>query len=186
MSTRSNIAFRLYNGTIISVYCHWDGYPTNNGDILLRSYKDEEKIVSLLRGGSFSALRPNIKKIAYYAKNNKADWEYSKPSFYATEEDWLKGDLEEWGYLFKDGSWFVVDCHCKTEDRKLVPLTKSYIEDYDKREKKEYLRYAFEKEEKKPFTYEVLRDKFGVTKKMAKALFDDGFFAKTKDGFIVI
>ena len=31
MSTRSRIGLQLANGSVLSVYCHWDGYPEFNG-----------------------------------------------------------------------------------------------------------------------------------------------------------
>ena len=36
MSTRSNIAIKRKNGTVESIYCHWDGYLSYNGKILLK------------------------------------------------------------------------------------------------------------------------------------------------------
>ena len=34
MATRSNIAYKTAEGKIRSVYCHWDGYPAYNGEVL--------------------------------------------------------------------------------------------------------------------------------------------------------
>ena len=197
MSTRSNIAIRNADGSVTSVYCHWDGYPTNNGKILLRSYKTPTKVARLIKGGAISSLRDSLftrKPHSFdkpaegvtvsYSRDRKEDWDFCKPTTYASEEDWRTGDLDEWGYLFKDGSWFVVDCHCKTEDRKIVPLTKSYIEDYDKSEKAEYLRYLY-KDAEKPFTDADLRNKFSIRKKMRDALISDGVLVKTKGGYSV-
>ena len=197
MSTRSNIAIRNADGSVTSVYCHWDGYPTNNGKILLRSYKTPTKVARLVKGGAISSLRDSLftrKPHSFdkpaegvtvsYSRDRKEDWDFCKPTNYANEDEWRTGDLEEWGYLFKDGSWFVVDCHCKTEDRKIVPLTKSYIEDYDKSEKAEYLRYLY-KDAEKPFTDADLRNKFAIRKKMKNALISDGVLVKTKGGYSV-
>lgn len=197
MSTRSNIAIRNADGSVTSVYCHWDGYPTNNGKILLRSYKTPTKVTRLVKGGAISSLRDSLftrKPHSFdkpaegvtvsYSRDRHEDWDYCKPTTYASEEDWRTGDLEEWGYLYKDGSWFVVDCHCKTEDRKIVPLTKSYIEDYDKSEKAEYLRYICKGSEK-PVTSADLRDKFCIRKKMRDALISDGVLVRTKGGYSV-
>ena len=178
MSTRSNIAVCNADGSVASIYCHWDGYPTNNGKILLRSYKTESKVRRLLSGGGISTLCDTIKGTTFYRKED------CMPTPYDSEEDWRTGDLEEWGYLFKEGSWFVVDCHCKTQDRKIVPLTKSYIEDYDKSEKTQYLRYIY-KDAEKPFTDADLRDKFAIRKKMRDALISDGVLVRTKGGYSV-
>jgi len=57
MGTRSRIGIELANHTVVSVYCHWDGYPTGNGKILVEHYQDREKVMDLIDGGSMSSLR---------------------------------------------------------------------------------------------------------------------------------
>lgn len=52
MSTRSTIGIKE-NGIIRSIYCHWDGYPENNGKILYEHYNSKEKVEELLRLGGF-------------------------------------------------------------------------------------------------------------------------------------
>ena len=59
MATRSRIGLQLENGTIESVYCHWDGYPEHNGRILQDHY-DQAKLVALLAQGDISSLAPEI------------------------------------------------------------------------------------------------------------------------------
>ncbi len=34
MGTRSNIAYKKSDGKIVSMYCHYDGYPEHNGVML--------------------------------------------------------------------------------------------------------------------------------------------------------
>jgi hypothetical protein len=57
MGTRSRIGIELANHTVVSVYCHWDGYPEGNGKILVEHYQDREKVMDLIDGGSMSSLR---------------------------------------------------------------------------------------------------------------------------------
>lgn len=57
MSTRSNIAIKRKNGTVESIYCHWDGYLSYNGKILLENYKNIDKINRLFELGDISSLR---------------------------------------------------------------------------------------------------------------------------------
>ena len=63
MATRSTISIvdKKKGGKGRQIYCHWDGYPENNGAILLEHYKDAEKINELIDLGSISSLRPNVK-----------------------------------------------------------------------------------------------------------------------------
>jgi hypothetical protein len=56
MSTRSTIAVRNLNGSVSSVYCHSDGYPSHNGKILQENYKTLEQVNALLELGSLSIL----------------------------------------------------------------------------------------------------------------------------------
>lgn len=60
MATRSLIGMEKKDGSVEYVYAHWDGSPMTNGVILMRHYKDRDKIAALLRNGWVSALRHNI------------------------------------------------------------------------------------------------------------------------------
>ena len=60
MSTRSNIAIIEANGQVKSIYCHWDGYPENNGKLLLEHYNTEEKVKALIALGGLSSLRERL------------------------------------------------------------------------------------------------------------------------------
>lgn len=60
MGTRSTIALEFADGTVQSVYCHWDGYLEHNGDILQKHYTDPFKLQQLIELGSLSSLGPNI------------------------------------------------------------------------------------------------------------------------------
>lgn len=62
MATRSRIGIRESNGTVTSVYCHWDGYPEHNGDILVKYYTNEAKIRKLLDLGDMSVLGRDLGK----------------------------------------------------------------------------------------------------------------------------
>lgn len=59
MGTRSRIGIELANHTVVSAYCHWDGYPDHNGRILVEHYQDREDVMNLIDGGSMSSLRTN-------------------------------------------------------------------------------------------------------------------------------
>jgi hypothetical protein len=60
MGTRSTIALEFADGTIGQVYCHWDGYLSNNGEILLASYTDPFKVRELIDLGDLSSLGAEI------------------------------------------------------------------------------------------------------------------------------
>jgi hypothetical protein len=63
MATRSTISIvdtRTKDGQGRTIYCHWDGYPSNNGRILLESYTNPEKINALIDLGDISSLADNV------------------------------------------------------------------------------------------------------------------------------
>ena len=60
MATRSRIGIENEDGTVSSVYCHWDGYPSNNGKILVEHYTDREKVKELIALGAISSLKENV------------------------------------------------------------------------------------------------------------------------------
>ena len=59
MATRSNIAIQLSPTKVLSIYCHWDGYPNHHLPILKEHYNTKEKVLELLSEGNISSLRKN-------------------------------------------------------------------------------------------------------------------------------
>ena len=59
MATRSRIGIELSDGSILSVYHHWDGYPTWLGRILNTHYTTREKVEDLIDGGDMSSAWTN-------------------------------------------------------------------------------------------------------------------------------
>jgi len=59
MGTRSRIGIQLKDDSILSVYCHWDGYPSFNGRVLNEFYNTPEKVADLINGGNISSLHTN-------------------------------------------------------------------------------------------------------------------------------
>ena len=56
MGTRSAIGYKTQAGKIRAVYCHWDGYVSNNGRILQDHYQAAYKIARLIEQGDMSSL----------------------------------------------------------------------------------------------------------------------------------
>ena len=118
MGTRSNIGMVQENGTVKCVYCHWDGYPDNNGLLLVRHWKTKEKIEDMLDLGDMSSLGSELGHIHDFDKSNAPENEHFC-TFYGrdrgesdveaqimTKEDFSKGFAgAEYVYLFEDGKW---------------------------------------------------------------------------------
>lgn len=60
MATRSFIAQKLPSGSFRAVYCHWDGYPENNGLLLHSYYSNAAKVEELLALGSLFSLGKRV------------------------------------------------------------------------------------------------------------------------------
>ena len=121
MGTRSTIAVEHADGTVSQVYCHWDGYLTHNGQILVDHYDTQEKVEQLISLGSMSSLRPKCipdpakthssinpqdDVTTYYSRDNSEP--FVVPSLYPTVEHYKKNlQCEEYDYLFTEGQWEV-------------------------------------------------------------------------------
>jgi hypothetical protein len=134
MATRSTIGYRTPEGRIVAVYCHWDGYPSNNGRILSESYTDVAKIAELISGGSISSLQAEIGELHSFSRMDTTmsaeDYEAAygnMTTFYARDrgEDLdiriyndareFVANGEEYNYLFNGIEWLVND-HGEVDD----------------------------------------------------------------------
>jgi hypothetical protein len=58
MATRSLIAVQNADGTFLSIYCHWDGYPSGVGKDLLNEHNGAQAARALMKHGDLSTLSP--------------------------------------------------------------------------------------------------------------------------------
>ena len=70
MSTRSRIGIQDENGTIRSIYCHFDGYPDGVGATLIDHYSNRQKLNMLINLGDISILDENISTMDEHSFNN--------------------------------------------------------------------------------------------------------------------
>jgi hypothetical protein len=94
MATRSRLGIILDNASIVSVYCHYDGYPEHTGRILKEHYTTKESVTELIDGGSISSLR------------TRSTWKSGSP---------LRDDSGE--YIFDDAGYLTY-----ANDRSPQPL----------------------------------------------------------------
>ena len=113
MSTRGRVGLELSDGSILSIYSHYDNYPEWAGRILRTHYNTREKVSSLIDGGDVSCLWTN-------AGWNNETLPVTGPLYYSSRgEDCppcLDKDLneylsngEEYAYLFANGEWVCYD-----------------------------------------------------------------------------
>lgn len=60
MSTRSRIAVEYMDGSVESIYCHFDGYLDGVGRKLYFNYRCKDKVKQLIKLGDISALGSHI------------------------------------------------------------------------------------------------------------------------------
>jgi hypothetical protein len=109
MSTRSKIGILKSNGTVDAIYCHWDGYPSYNGRVLVACYTKEEQIRKLISLGDISSLAPSLDEVeSYYGwrEEERPKRTYSNVEVY---ENAYGSSWDEYNYLFKNGEWYVFD-----------------------------------------------------------------------------
>ena len=118
MATRSRIAMEMEDKTVVSIYCHWDGYPSHNGRILIDHYNTHEKVKALIALGRLSSLQERLEPsgphdfsnpeggvtVAYHRDRGE---EFDQQT-HESVVSFFKGDIEEFGYLFtQEGEWLV-------------------------------------------------------------------------------
>jgi hypothetical protein len=108
MATRSRIAIENQDGSVISVYCHWDGHIETNGVILNNNYNTKEKVEELIALGNLSSLDKTLETTVAYARDRGED---SHQATYSNVEELFEDGFSsgvEYVYCFtKDGIWLV-------------------------------------------------------------------------------
>jgi len=126
MSTRSRIGIELQNGSVLSVYHHWDGYPEWLGKILTEHYTTKEKVTELIDGGDMSSAWTNAgfknETVAqgplYYSQRG----EDCPPRLDADLCEYLlPAGSEEYAYLFTNGEWVCYNMN-QFDDSKLPEI----------------------------------------------------------------
>jgi hypothetical protein len=107
MATRSRIAIENQDGTVTSVYCHFDGYVKGVGKTLFENYNREttEQLVAL---GDLSQLYESTESSVAYARDRGED--LNKTIYIDVEELFemnSRGGLDYVYCLTKDNIWLV-------------------------------------------------------------------------------
>ena len=110
MATRSVIA-KLDDKGVQAIYCHNDGYLSNNGKILDQHYQNEVKVDNLIAQGDASSLKDTIEDTIFYMRDRGE--ENKEATNLHNETKLLEFAFEscdaEVVYMFAYGSWYVYD-----------------------------------------------------------------------------
>jgi hypothetical protein len=117
MATRSRIGIENENGTISSIYCHFDGYPEGVGATLKEHYSNSQKLKMLLNLGDISILGEQVATMDEHSFNNPKEGvtvayhrDRGEAKNEAREDKSLeafsRSDYETYGYVYtKEGKW---------------------------------------------------------------------------------
>ena len=131
MATRARIGLKLEDGSIISAYHHWDGYPEWLGVTLKEHYNKREDIAKLIDGGNMSSCYSDNQydeEKQEFVKNDP------KPEYYGGDDErprlsrnftqfaFDSKSGEEYLYLFVDNEWngFSLDHKYSEEDWEIL------------------------------------------------------------------
>ena len=121
MGTRSRIGIQLKDNSVLSVYCHYDGYPEFNGRVLRDNYDTVEKVRELIDGGDMSCTwtnagwnnetLPKSGPLHYTARGESL--ESNAPRYDESIFDFLdKKNNEEYAYIWTvNNEWKCLDMH---------------------------------------------------------------------------
>lgn len=139
MGTRSRIAV-MHGDVIKSIYCHWDGYISHNGQIL-EQYYDSARANQLVALGDISSLRqlieipegvehsfdnasPNV-TVFYGRDRGQEDVSWKVDHTFADFLTRVDSCGADYYYVMRDGVWYVGNVY---KGDKIVPLAQALAE----------------------------------------------------------
>lgn len=133
MGTRSRIGV-MHGDKCKSIYCHWDGYLSNNGKILLEHY-DSAKANYLVALGDISSLDKNVEipegqlhsfdrpldgVTTFYGRDRgESGCEFAVDHTFEDFMNRVNDSGAEYYYIMKDGVWYC------GENGELIELSKA-------------------------------------------------------------
>jgi hypothetical protein len=105
MGTSSMIAKCNEDGTVTATYCHYDGYLSYNGKLLVEFYNTPEKANAVATAGYISGLKEDLQvSLDESVHTNEAPVQYnSVEDFLSTGREFCSADYL---YLFDGDAWF--------------------------------------------------------------------------------
>jgi len=130
MATRGRIGYELSDGSILSVYHHWDSYPDWLGKTLKENYNSEEKVTDLIDGGDMSVCWTDdtfrnsdgkiVKKAEFGPQYYSERGEDCPPNVMSMSQYLDKDNNEEYAYIWtKNQEWICYDMN--SFDRRKSP-----------------------------------------------------------------
>jgi len=122
MATRSLIGMTLDNGITKIIYCHWDGYPEHNGQLLVDNYTSPSAVFELMELGDLSSLDATPTSCVAFHRDRKEPWGMVEPRDVNTSE--LDAVGKDYGvdYVYIYNNEYEWECSRLKYTGELVPL----------------------------------------------------------------
>ena len=126
MATRGRIGIQLKNGSILSVYSHWDNYPEWAGKKLKEHFNTREKVAALIDGGDISSLwtdkdwdgKEQEYGTLYYEGRGDVDTEPNLDNSFQAFIGSVNDSWCDYAYLFTNGEW---KCYTTKGNEEQIP-----------------------------------------------------------------
>jgi hypothetical protein len=110
MATRSLIGINLNNGITKVIYCHWDGYPEHNGQLLVDNYTSPSAVFDLLELGDLSTLGTTPAGCTAYHRDRNEPYEMVEARDVSTSELVAVGADYGVDYVYTYNNEFEWEC----------------------------------------------------------------------------
>lgn len=118
MGTRSNIIYEEPTGEVLSMYCHYDGYPSHSGRILFDQYNSAKKAKALVEVGYARVLDEGI-EVDPERPNEMERHRNLNSYMWSVDEVMI-----EYIYRYAGDDWWVSEIKAvKPEDAYMVSIT---------------------------------------------------------------
>ena len=106
MATTSSIALQD-NDKVYQIYCHFDGYPEHNGEILKQFYDTKRKVKNLIKKGDMFSLDKKLSKCDTYDKKEKEPHPAIETTIFDFYTNYHDYEIRNYNYIFVDNHWFI-------------------------------------------------------------------------------
>lgn len=119
MSTNATVSIVNKDGTVHSIYNHWDGYPSYLGRILKTYYKSENRVRDLIGMGDASVIARKInpkldaphdfntrqKGVCLFYSRDRGE-EDTEMHVFDSFENMLKKFGQQYNYVYQNKRWY--------------------------------------------------------------------------------
>jgi hypothetical protein len=96
----------MHGDTVKSVYCHYDGYLSYTGEILLRCF-DSTAANDLVSRGDNAGVKETVAEMQFFSERGETDVDWKVATSFAEFLEQVQGCGCEYYYIMRDGAWYA-------------------------------------------------------------------------------